>query len=46
MNKWMEECRKRNEKERKERKEKKRVEEEWRKIESMRIREERRAEKE
>ena len=42
----MDECRKRNEKEREEREEKKRVEEEWRKIESMRKKEERRAEKE
>ena len=42
----MKECRKRNEKEREEREEQKRVEEEWRKIESMRKKEERRAEKE
>jgi len=34
----MEECRKRNEKEREEREEKKRVEKEWRRIESMRKR--------
>ena len=46
MDKWMEECRKRNEKEKEERKEKKRVDEEWKRVEEMRVREERRAEKE
>ena len=35
----MEECRKRNEKERKEKKEQRRVDEEWKSIESMRKRE-------
>jgi len=42
----MEEYRKRNEKEREEREEKKRIDEEWRRIESMRKREEKRAERE
>jgi len=46
MNKWMEECRKRNKKEREEREEMKRVDEEWRRVEEMRVQEERRAEKE
>ena len=44
--KWIEECRKRNEKEREEKKEKKRIDEEWRRIETMRMKEERKAEKE
>ena len=42
----MEECRKRNEKEKEEREEKKRVDKEWRKIENIRRREEKRAQKE
>ena len=46
MDRWVEECRKRNEKEREEKEEKKRIEEEWRRIEKMRIKEERKAEKE
>ena len=46
MDKWVEECRRRNEKEREEKEEKKRIDEEWRKIEKMRIKEERKAEKE
>ena len=41
----MEECRKRNEKEREEREEQRRIDEEWKSIESMRKREEKRAEK-
>ena len=45
-NKWIEECRKRNEKEREEKEEKKRIDEEWRRIEKMRMKEERKAEKE
>ena len=44
--KWMEECRKRNKKEKEEKEEKRRVDEEWRRIEKMRIKEERKAEKE
>ena len=44
--KWIEECRKRNEKEREEKEEKKRIDEEWRRIEKMRMKEERKAEKE
>ena len=43
---WIKECRKRNEKEREEKEEKKRIDEEWRRIEKMRIKEERKAEKE
>ena len=46
IDKWAEECRRRNEKEREEKEEKKRIDEEWRKIEKMRIKEERKAEKE
>ena len=42
----MEECRKRNEKEKEEREEQRRVDEEWRKIENMKRREEKKAEKE
>jgi len=42
---WMKKCRRKNEKE-KEKEEQKRVDEEWRRIESMRKREEKRAEKE
>ena len=42
----MEECRKRNEKEREEKEKQRRVDEEWRRIESMRRREEKRVEKE
>ena len=42
----MEECRRKNKKEREEKEEQKRVDEEWRRIESMRKREEKRAEKE
>ena len=42
----MEECRKRNKKEKEEKEEKRRVDEEWRRIEKMRIKEERKAEKE
>jgi len=41
----MEECRRKNEKEREEKEEQKRVDEEWRRIESMRKRKEKRAEK-
>jgi len=41
----MEECRRKNEKEKEEKEEQKRVDEEWRRIESMRKREEKRAEK-
>ena len=44
--KWMEEYRKRNEKEKEEREEQRRVDEEWRKIKSMKRREEKKAEKE
>ena len=46
MDRWVEECRKRNKKEEEEKEEKKRVDEEWRRIEKMRIKEERKAEKE
>jgi len=46
MNKWIEECRKRNEKKREEKEEKKRIDEEWRRIEKMRMKKERKAEKE
>jgi len=46
MDRWMEKCRRKNEKEKEEKEEQKRVDEEWRRIESMRIREEKRAEKE
>jgi len=46
MDRWVEECRKRNEKEREEKEEKRRVDEEWRRVERMRIKEERKAEKE
>ena len=46
MDRWVEECRKRNEKEREEKEEKRRVDEEWRRVEKMRIKEERKAEKE
>ena len=46
MDRWMEECRKRNEKEKEEKEENRRVDEEWRRIESMRRREEKKAEKE
>ena len=46
MDRWVEECRRRNEKEREEKEEKKRIDEEWRRIEKMRIKEERKAEKE
>ena len=42
----MEECRKRNEKEKEEKKEQRRLDKEWRRVEKMRIREERKAEKE
>jgi len=42
----MEECRRKNEKEREEREEQKRVDEEWRSIENIRRRKEKRAEKE
>ena len=42
----MEECRKRNEKEREEREEQKRIDKEWRRIESMRRWEEKKVEKE
>jgi len=42
----MEECRKRNEKEKEEKEEKRRIDEEWKRIENMRRREEKRAEKE
>ena len=46
MNKWMEEYRKRNEKEKEEREKQRRVDKEWRKIESMKRREEKKVEKE
>ena len=46
MDRWVKECRKRNEKEREEKEEKRRVDEEWRRVERMRIKEERKAEKE
>jgi len=46
MDKWIEECRKRNEKEREEKEEKKRIDEEWRRIEKMRMKKERKTEKE
>ena len=46
MDKWVEEYRRRNEKEREEREEKRRINEEWRKIEKIRIKEERKVEKE
>jgi len=46
MDRWVEECRKKNEKEREEKEEKRRVDEEWRRVERMRIKEERKAEKE
>jgi len=42
----MEECRKRNEREKEEKEEQKRIDEEWRRIEGMKKREEKRAEKE
>ena len=44
--KWIKECRRKNEKEREEKEEQKRVNVEWRRIEKMRIKEERKAEKE
>ena len=46
MNKWIEECRKKNKKEREEKEEKKKIDEEWRRVEKMRIKEKRKAEKE
>ena len=46
VDRWVEECRKRNEKKREEREEKKRIDEEWRRIEKMKIKEERKAKKE
>jgi len=46
MDRWMEECRKRNKKEREEKEKKRRIDEEWKRIENMRRREEKRAEKE
>jgi len=46
MDKWVEECRKRNEKEREEKEERRKVDEEWRRVERMRIKEERKVEKE
>ena len=46
IDKWMEECRKRNEKEKEEREEQRRVDEEWRKIKSIKRRKEKKAEKE
>ena len=46
MDKWMEEYRKRNEREREEKKERKRIDEEWRRIEGMKRREEKRVKKE
>ena len=42
---WVEECRKRNKKEKKEKEEKRRIDKEWRRIEKMRVKEERKAEK-
>ena len=39
MDKWMEECRKRNEKEKEEREERKRVDKEWRRIEREEVQE-------
>ena len=46
MDRWIEECRKRNEKEKEEKEERRRVDEEWRRIEKMRIKEERKVERE
>ena len=46
MDRWVEECRKRNEKKREEKEEKRRIDEEWRRVEKMRIKEERKTEKE
>ena len=46
MDRWIEECRKRNKKEKEEKEEKKKIDEEWRRIEKMRIKEERKVEKE
>ena len=46
MDRWVKECRKRNEKEREEKEEKRRIDKEWRRVEKMRIKEERKAEKE
>ena len=46
MDRWVEECRKRNEKEREEKEQKRRIDKEWRRVEKMRIKEERKAEKE
>jgi len=43
---WIEECRRKNQKEKEEREEQKRVDKEWRRIERMRVKEERKAEKE
>ena len=43
---WIEECRKKNQKEKEEKEEQKKVNEEWRRIEKMRMKEERKAEKE
>ena len=42
----MEECRRKNEKEKEEREEQKRINKEWKSIEKIRVRKERRAEKE
>ena len=46
IDKWIEECRKRNDREREEKEEPRRVDKEWRRIEGIRRREEKRAEKE
>ena len=40
MDRWMEKCRKRNEKEKEEKEEKRRIDEEWRRVEKMRIKKE------
>ena len=42
----MEECKKRNEKKKEQKEEQKRLDKEWRRVEKMRIREDRKAEKE
>ena len=46
MDRWIEECRRKNQKEKEKREEQKRVDKEWRRIERMRVKEERKAEKE
>ena len=44
--KWMEECRRKNKKEKEEKEEQRRLNEEWRRVENIRIKEERKTEKE